>query len=194
MKQNRNGWVVGAALMMLSLSGCAGLVIGGAATGVSVAHDRRTAGAVVDDQSIEIKASTTLLSDLPDGCHVNVNSYNGAALLTGEVASEEARQQAEDIVRGIEPVRVVYNELVVGLPSTLSNRSNDTLLTTKVKAALFEIRNLPGFDPTRVKITTERKVVYLMGLVRPDEADAAANVASQVSDVKRVVTLFEYIN
>lgn len=180
-------------LLAWSLGGCAGLLVGGAAVGVGVAHDRRTTGTVVDDQTIELKLYDALNQQLPPGNHINATSYNGSVLLSGEVVSELARRQAETIVRDIDPpVREVYNELVIGPPSALSSRSNDALLTTKVKTAFFQI-NIPDFDPTRVKVVTEREVVYLIGLVRPNEADAVANVASQASGVRQVVTLFEYI-
>lgn len=180
-------------LLAWSLSGCAGLLVGGAAVGVGVAHDRRTTGTVMDDQTIELKLYDALNQQLPPGNHINATSYNGSVLLSGEVVSELARRQAETIVRDIDPpVREVYNELVIGPPSALSSRSNDALLTTRVKTAFFQI-NIPDFDPTRVKVVTEREVVYLIGLVRPNEADAVANVASQVSGVRQVVTLFEYI-
>lgn len=186
--------LVGAVLSITLLSGCAGLLVGGAAIGVSVAHDRRTTGTVVDDQSIELKVYDALNQKLPPGNRIEATCYNGAVLLTGEAASESVRQQAETIVRGITPpVREVYNELVIDRPRSFSSRSNDGLLTTKVKAALFQIK-INDFDPSRVKVVTERSVVYLMGLVRPNEADASANVASQVSGVRQVVTLFEYIN
>lgn len=190
------GWnrLAGALLLALSVSGCAGLLIGGTAVGVSVAHDRRSTGTVVDDQMIELKVYDALNRLLPPGNQISATCYNGAVLLTGEVVSEAARQQAEVIVRGIEPpARTIYNELVIGPPSPLSSRSNDTLLTTKVKTALLQI-DIPDFDPTRVQVVTARGVVYLMGLVRPVEADAAANIASQVSGVQQVVTLFEYID
>ncbi|HRD50054.1 MAG: BON domain-containing protein [Candidatus Competibacter sp.] len=180
-------------LLAWSLSGCAGLLVGGAAVGVGVAHDRRTTGTVMDDQTIELKLYDALNQQLPPGNHINATSYNGSVLLSGEAVSELARRQAETIVRDIDPpVREVYNELVIGPPSALSSRSNDALLTTRVKTAFFQI-NIPDFDPTRVKVVTEREVVYLIGLVRPNEADAVANVASQVSGVRQVVTLFEYI-
>jgi osmotically-inducible protein OsmY len=182
-----------ATLMTLLLSGCAGLLVGGAAVGVSVAHDRRTTGTVVDDQTIELKLQGALNQQLPPGNHINVTGYNGSVLLSGEVISEAVRRQAEMIARGIEPpVREVYNELAVGPVSTLSSRSNDVLLATRVKTAFFQI-NIPDFDPTRVKVVTERSVVYLIGLVRPNEADEVAQVASQASGVRQVVTLFEYI-
>ena len=187
--------VPGGLLLALSLSGCAGLLVSGAATGISVAHDRRTTGSVVDDQTIEFKISNQLALKLPPGNQIGVTSYNGAVLLTGEASSAQARQRAEVIARGIEPpVRVVYNELVVGRPSSLSSQSNDAVITTKVKTALFQITTIPDFDPSRVKVITARSVVYLMGLVKPVEADAAADVASRVEGVRQVVTLFEYIN
>lgn len=176
------------------LGGCVGLLLGGTAVGVGMAHDRRTTGTVVDDQTVRFRLSNALNAGLPPGNHINIASYNGAVLLTGEAGSEQAKQQAEAIARAIDPpVREVYNELVIASPSPLSSRTNDTLLTTKVKAALVPIRTIPGFDPTRVKVVTERGVVYLMGLVHQQEADAAANAASQVGGVSQVVTLFEFI-
>jgi osmotically-inducible protein OsmY len=161
-----------------------------------VAHDRRTTGTVVDDQTIEFKLYDALNEKLPPGNRIGVTSYNGTVLLTGETLSDTTRWQAEDIARNLdEPlVRVVHNELIIGPPSPLSVQSNDALLTTKVKTALFQISHIPGFDPTRVKVVTHRAVVYLMGLVRSNEANAAADVASQVGGVRQVVTLFELID
>ncbi len=181
--------------LTLFLNGCAGLLVGGAATGITVVHDRRTAGTVIDDQTIELKLQDALNQQLPPGNHISVTSYNGAVLLTGQVISAPARQQAEEIARRIDPpVREVYNELVIGPTLPLSVQGNDALLTTKVKTSLFQINNLPDFDPSRVKVVTENGVVYLLGLVRPVEADAAAAIASQVAGVRQVVTIFEYIH
>ncbi len=190
-------WIrlVSAVLAMVLLSGCAALFIGGTAMGVSVAHDRRSAGTMMDDQTIELKLYDLFTRMLPPGNRIATTSYNGVVLLTGEVMSAQARQQAEQIARDLKepPVRLVYNELVIGPPSPMSVQSNDALLTTKVKSALFRIQ-IPDFDPSRVKVVTERGVVYLMGLVKPNEADASAKAASGVSGVLKVVTLFEYIN
>ena len=181
--------------LTLFLNGCAGLLVGGAATGITVVHDRRTAGTVIDDQTIELKLQDALNQQLPPGNHISVTSYNGAALLTGQVISAPARQQAEEIARRIDPpVREVYNELVIGPTLPLSVQGNDALLTTKVKTSLFQINNLPDFDPSRVKVVTENGVVYLLGLVRPVEADAAAEITSRVAGVRQVVTIFEYIH
>ncbi|MCB1765216.1 MAG: BON domain-containing protein [Candidatus Competibacteraceae bacterium] len=188
--------LISVVLLALSLNGCAGLLVGGTAMAVSVAHDRRTTGMVVDDQTIEFKLYDALNKKLPQGNRISVTSYNGTVLLTGEVVSETTRWQAENIARhlGKPLVRMVHNELVVGSPISLSVQSNDALLTTKVKTALFQISHIPGFDPTRVKVVTSQGVVYLMGLVRTNEADAAADVASQIGEVRQVVTLFELID
>ena len=193
-----SAWPIPLAAAVLAatlLTGCIPILVGGTAVGVGVAHDRRTTGTVVDDQTIELKLYDALDRQLPPGNHINVTVYNSAVLLSGEAVSAQARQQAEQIARTLSepPVREVYNELVIGPPSALSSRSNDTLLTTKVKGALLGIHDIPDFDPSRVKVVTERGVVYLLGLVRPREADAAADVASQVGGVRQVVTLFEYI-
>lgn len=191
-------WIRLAGIVVLStvgLTGCAGILVTGAATGIGVAHDRRTTGTVVDDQTIELKVYDLLNRQLPPGNLISTTCYNGAVLLTGEVTSPQVRLQAEQITRSVEPpVREVYNELVVGPPRSLSAQGNDGVLTTKVKAALFSITNIPDFDPSRVTVVTSQGVVYLMGLVRPAEADAATRVASQVGGVRQVVTIFEYIN
>lgn len=190
-------WIrlAGVVLSITVLNGCVPLLVGGTAVGVSVAHDRRTTGTVMDDQTIELKIYDALERQLPPGNRISTTSYNGAVLLTGEVVSEAMRQQAEQIARNLSqpPVREVYNELVIGPPSPMSVQRNDALITTKVKTALFQIK-IKDFDPSRVKVVTERGVVYLMGLVRRKEADAAADAASRVDGVRQVVTLFEYIN
>ncbi|MCU0806848.1 MAG: BON domain-containing protein [Candidatus Contendobacter sp.] len=193
-----NAWptrLTAAILATTLLTGCIPLLVGGTAVGVGVAHDRRTTGTVVDDQTIELKLYDAFNKQLPPGNHINTTSYNGAVLLTGEVVSEAVRQKAEQIARNLgEPqVREVYNELAVSAPSSLSVQSNDALITTKVKTALVQITHIPGFDPSRVKVVTDRGVVHLMGLVKRQEADAAADKASQVGGVNQVVTLFEYI-
>ena len=186
--------LVVAGLATMLLSGCVGLLLGGTAVGVGVAHDRRTTGTVMDDQTVELKIYDALNKKLPPGNRISATSYNGVVLLTGEAVSEGVKQQADAVVRSITPpVREVYNELVIARPIPLSARSNDSFLTSKVKTALFKIK-IDDFDPSRVKVVTDRGVVYLMGLVRPNEGDAAANVASQVSGVRQVVTLFEFIN
>lgn len=181
-------------LATFMLSGCAGLLVGGAAVGVSMAHDRRTAGTIVDDQNIVLNLYAALNQQLPPGNRINITSYNRTVLLTGEVVSEQVRRRAESIASNIEPsVQRVHNELVIGPPRSLSDRGGDSMLGTQVKTALFQVR-IPDFDPSRVTIVAENGVVYLLGLMRPNEADAVADVASRVSGVRQVVTLFEMID
>lgn len=176
------------------LSGCAPLIVGGAAGGAAVAHDRRGFHTMLQDQGIEMNVLGYVLDHetLLQQTHINVTSYNHVVLLTGEVTKRNQATEIADYARGLKESRRVYNELAVMPESSLISRSRDSFLTAKVKADLFGVRNLPGFDPTRVKVVTERNVVYLMGLVSHAEADASSDVARRVNGVAKVVRLFEY--
>jgi osmotically-inducible protein OsmY len=125
--------------------------------------------------------------------HINVTSYGFHVLLTGETTSAASRKRAAELVSHLPDVKKVYNELTTLPLSSLSSRSHDTWLTTKVKSAFLKIE-LPDFDPTRVKVVTERNIVYLMGLVTREEATAAAQTAAGVGGITKVVTLFEYLD
>lgn len=177
-----------------TLAGCATPVVvgGAAASGAAVAHDRRTAGTVIDDQGIEFKAGSRLGEDAELAeAHINVTSYNGIVLLSGEAPNPAARARAVSIVEQIPKVRRVHNELVVAEPAPAGDRSHDTWITTKVKSKFVANERL---DPTRVKVVTERDVVYLMGLVTRGEAEVAVMEARTTNGVKKVVKLFEYID
>lgn len=185
-----------AGLSMSLLAGCAELVVGGAATGVSLAHDRRSAGTVIDDQTIELKAADLLYQDqeLSGQSHISVTCYNYVVLMTGETPTPELRARAEQALRGLDKVRRIHNELEIAAPSSMSARGSDALLTTRVKATLLNIKSIKGFDPTRVKVVSERGIVYLMGLVTRLEADAATEVTRGIKGVQRVIRIFEYID
>lgn len=178
------------------LYGCAAAAVGGAATGGAAVHSRRTVGTFVDDEGIELKARLAVLEDkqLNSQIHINIISYNGVALMVGQAPTESLSQQAQTIVAGIEKVRLVHNEMTIAAPNSYMTRTSDSLITAKVKTSLFGVRDVEGFDPTRVKVVTEDGVVYLMGLLHRREADAAAERTSQVSGVEKVVKLFEYID
>lgn len=180
----------------LLVSGCAAIAVGGLATGAAVVHDRRTTGTMIEDQNIEIKAASALARDpdLKSRAHLNVTSYNLVVLLSGEAPSEELKLRAGRIVRGIERVKRVHNEIVVAAPSSMMTRSSDTMITARVKTALLGIKGLDDFDATRVKVVTENGTVFLMGIVTRAEAEAATEAARTVSGVQRVVRLFEYID
>ncbi len=173
-------------------TGCGPMILAGGATGFAVVHDRRSAGTVIDDQTIEFEALGDLHADkeLYRQAHVNVTSYNRVALLTGEAPTEALKNRAAEIVHGIEKVRRVHNEITLAAPSSFTSRSADTLLTGRVKAAMVGIK---GFDPTRVKVVTENGVVYLLGLVTRAEAETATEAARTTSGVQRVVRIFEYV-
>ena len=175
-----------------ALSGCAPIVVAGAAAGAAlVVSDRRSAGAQVDDQAIETKAIADANSQWGDRIHINVTSFNGVVLLTGEAPNATTRDAIAAMVGRIDRVRSVQNEMVIAPNTPMSSRTNDTYITSKVKTRFVEENRFPA---NRVKVVTERQVVYLMGLVRREEGDAAAQIAATTSGVVRVVKLFEYIN
>ncbi|MBT8123179.1 MAG: BON domain-containing protein [Gammaproteobacteria bacterium] len=181
---------------LTSFQGCAPVVVGSAAAGGAALHSRRTVGTFVDDQGIELKARMALSDDkeLSRQTHINAISYNGIVLMVGQAPTDELRQRAQDRVTGVEKVRHVHNEIVIAAPSSLTARSNDTLLTGKVKTSLFGIKGIEGFDATRTKVVTEDGIVYLMGMLYRNEADAVAERARQVGGVEKVVKLFEYLD
>ena len=173
------------------LSGCMAVAVGGAAaTGVMMAEDRRTVGTITEDQGIEFKAASRIEEKIKDG-HFNVTSYNRAVLLTGEVPTEAAKADAERIARAVDNVRSVYNELQVAGNSSLQARTNDTVLTSKVKARFIDARK---FSPLHVKVVTENGTVYLLGMVKRQEAADATEVARTTGGVRKVVRVLEYLD
>ena len=165
-------------------------------TGLSLLHDRRTSSAILTDEGIEISASIELNSDenIRSQCHFNVTAYNGTVLVTGEAPTEHLRNKIISIVRIIPDVKLIHNELKIAQPSSFSTRSHDTLITTKVKSSISEVRNIPGFDATRIKVITESGTVYLLGLVHKNEGHITTEMARRVAGVKQVVKIFEYID
>lgn len=178
-------------LPVLLLQGCATAVVTGAATGASVAYDRRTTGTVIDDQGVEFKASYALFNnkEIYDQSHINVTSYNGVVLLTGETPSESLKQKVTAEIKQIPKVRRIHNELAIAAPSALPSRSSDAWITSKVKAKMAADKQTKSYH---IKVVTERGVVYLMGLVSRAEADAAVSVVKSSAGVQRVVKIFEY--
>jgi osmotically-inducible protein OsmY len=176
------------------LGGCAAIVIGGAAAGVAATHDRRSYATIADDQEIEIRAMSALAENREVGEHTSLSatSYNRKVLLVGQAQTQQLADQAAEIVSRLPKVERVINEISVGPSVGWTRQGEDGLITAQSKIALTNI-NIKGFDPLRVKIVTEAGVVYLMGLVTPEEGDAAAEAIRYVSGVKRVVKLFEYV-
>jgi osmotically-inducible protein OsmY len=173
-----------------TLSACAPLVIGGAAVGAMMAFDRRTSGAQIEDEGIELRAASRVREAFGDRAHVNVTSYNRTVLLTGEAATEADKAAIEQAVQRVENVRSTVNELAVTIPTSMSSRSNDSLLTGKVKATFIDAKDL---QVNAFKVITERGNVYLMGRVTEREATRATDLARTVSGVQKVVRVFEIV-
>lgn len=173
------------------LTACFTAAVGGAAAGGAVALDRRTAGIYLEDENIEIKAVQQIRKALGDEAHVNVTSYNLNVLLTGEVPNAEAKAEAENITKSVKSVKNITNELTIGFKSAISDRAKDTYLTSKIKAKFVAEKN---FSSNTVKIVTEAKVAYLLGIVNEREAALATEIARTTDGVEKVVKVFEYQN
>ena len=175
-----------------AIQGCLGVAATGAAVGGAAAQDRRTPGNYIDDELTELKVLAAIGEDkaMASQTHINATSFNGLVLLTGEAPGESLRDRVTEIARNIANVRAVQNEIALKAPSTLVSRSRDTLVTGKVKLALVQAEDV---NAAQVKVVTERGSVYLMGLLRQDEADRATEIARRVAGVQRVVKVVEYI-
>lgn len=182
-------------LLVPFLPGCALLVATGVASGVgagvAVSQDRRTSGMFVEDQAIELKSSQRISEKIGRDVNVSITSFNRNVLLTGEAPSEALKKEIEQIVRGIENVRNVTNEIAVTGASSFASRSNDALITSKVKGRFLDSGE---FRANHVKVVTEDGVVYLLGLVKAKEAESAVDIARSTGGVRKVVKVFEYLD
>ena len=180
-------------LLFPFLPGCALLlatgVVSGVGAGVAVSQERRTGGSFVEDEGIEMRGGQRISEKFGGNVHVNVTSFNRNVLLTGEVPSENIKKEIGGLVMGVENVRNITNEIAVAGISPFMSRSNDALITSKVKGRFMDAGK---FQINHVKVVTENSVVYLLGLVKRDEAQSAVEIASSTSGVKKVVKVFEY--
>ena len=178
--------------MIPYLLGCAITAAGSGAAAIA-SLDRRTAGTIIEDQTIELKAYDSIRTneELAKKTHINITSYNTAVLITGESPLDEMRQEVISLVTAVEKVTHVYNEITIAAPSSMVSRSGDVYITTKVKTKLFADKILNGLT---IKIVTEKGVVYLMGIVNHQEAEIATNIARETGGVQKVVKLFQYID
>lgn len=180
-------------LLFAFLPGCALLiatgVIAGVGTGTAVSQDRRTGGIFVEDEGIEMRGGRRISEKFGSNVHVNVTSFNRNVLLIGEVFSESVKKEIGNLVAGVENVRNITNEVAVGEISSFMSRSNDALITSKVKGRFMDAGK---FQINHVKVVTENGVVYLLGMVNRQEAQSAVDIASSTSGVNKVVKVFEY--
>ena len=178
-------------VMCLGLASCAApLMFGGVIGGAMVASDRRTTGIQVEDEGIEQRSATAIRENFGSKEHINITSYNRQVLITGEVTSDTARSQVEQLIGRVQNVRSVVNELAVGQVSSTSERASDVLLVAKVKASMVDTEDVFA---NVFKVVGERGTIYLMGRVTQRESKRATEVVRGVSGVKRVVRVFEYI-
>lgn len=193
MKTQLRTLLLGAACATLipSLSGCVPVAAVGVGAGVLVFSDRRPTETFVADEAIETRAANRINEKYGDRVHVNVTSYNRAVLLTGEVPNEAAKAEIEKIAASVPNVRAITNELLVAGASSFGSRSNDSYITSKVKARFLDANK---FSPNHVKVVTEAGTAYLLGLVTQREADDAVDIARTTGGVQKVVRVFDIIS
>ena len=181
-----------AGALAAALSACAPLVVGGVMVGGAlVATDRRTSGAQLEDEGIELRSANRIKDTVGDKAHVNVTSYNRQVLLTGEAPTAQDRERIEAAVKSVDNVRGVVNELAVMPNSSLTQRSNDTLITGKVKASFVDAKDI---SLNAFKVVTERNTVYLLGIVTTREANRVTEITRGVRGVEKVVRVFEIVS
>jgi len=175
-----------------SLTACFPLALGGAAVGGALlAIDRRTSGAQLEDEGIELRAMSRLRDNVGSRARVSVTSYNRQVLLTGEVLNEQDKKLVEQVVARVENVNGVVNELAIIDSPSLVQRSSDVLITGQIKALLIDARDLYA---NAFKVVTERGTVYLMGRVTQREADRATEIARGARGVQKVVRILEILS
>jgi len=179
----------GALVVALLLQGCAGVIAVGAGAAVMSATDRRSTGAQVDDEGIELRVSNRVDERFGDKVHLNVTSFNYVVLLTGEAPDANTRAEIEKIARADTGVRSVANEMQVAGVSSFGTRTNDSYITSKVKSRFVDMGH---FSANHVKVVTESNVVYLMGIVTDAEAADAVQIARTTGGVSKVVKIFQY--
>ncbi|MBK7768035.1 MAG: BON domain-containing protein [Sulfuritalea sp.] len=179
------------ALCVPLLGGCVGAAVVGVGAGALMLADRRNSETYLSDESMEVRATSRINEKYGDKVHVNVTSYNRMLLLTGEVPTEAIKADVEKIASGVPNVKSISNELAIAGPSGFAGRSNDSYITSKVKARFVDAGK---FSPNLVKVVTEAGVVFLLGLVTQAEADAAVEIARTTGGVLKVVRVFEIIS
>ncbi|NKQ12207.1 BON domain-containing protein [Pseudomonas sp. SST3] len=180
--------------LCLAVTGCSSVLNATRDDPINDNRGTRTIGSTIDDSLIETKAAVNIAKahpDLDQGSHIVVASYNGVVLLAGQTPRTELKQMAEQAASSVQRVKRVHNELQVLKPSSALARSNDSWLTTKIKAQMLADASVPG---SRIKVITENGIVYLLGLVTRQEGNRATSVVQGVSGVQRIVKLFEYID
>ncbi|MCF6434885.1 MULTISPECIES: BON domain-containing protein [Pseudoalteromonas] len=182
-----------AILLVISLlQGCAAAVVAGTAGAISAANDRRTIGSQIDDNNIEIKGMLAIrnIERLKEHANISLISVNGIVLMVGQVANTEMKQQAQSALKDIPAIRQVHNQLRISSNIGVTTQTHDVWLTSKVKTRLLAAEDVSG---NNIKVVTENSEVFLMGLVKREEADRAVEIARNINGVTRVVKAFEYL-
>ncbi|MEY3122004.1 MAG: hypothetical protein RI993_829 [Pseudomonadota bacterium] len=182
-------------LLLIPVSGCVPMTVTGigisASTGTLMLEDRRSSGVFIEDEQIRLVTARRIQEKFGDDVHINVTSFNRNVLLTGEALTETTRNEIFKLAANVKNVRNIFNEVVIAPQSSLTTRSNDALITSKIKSVFL---NNDSFQTNHVKVVTERNMVYLTGIVKRAEGEKAVELASGTPDVIKVIKVFEYLD
>lgn len=180
------------ASLALSLQGC--FFVAGAAAGaaaIAVVYDHRTFENTLQDTDLSNKIAYRIrrVAALRDDSHIEVSVFHRMVLLTGETPNPEWRAQAEEITKSVSGIERVYNQITIQNPTSSLTRTSDSWITTKIKGQMLAEDDLKS---SSIKVVTENGTVYLMGIVKRDQAEIAVDIARKVSGVQRVMKIFQY--
>lgn len=184
----KNFQIFMAMLIVLSLQGCWNV----ATTGAQAVYNRHHLEKNLKDQYLTLQAYQTLYGKTEEfeNTNISISTYNKEMLLAGQVPSAWQKVKAEKLINKIPDINKIYNLIEVKSPSSVLTRVSDTWITTKVKSKLLASNEV---DASEVKVVTENGTVYLMGVLLPEQADAAVEVASNTEGVRSVVKIFSYM-
>jgi osmotically-inducible protein OsmY len=188
----KNRVIILSIALLITLQGCAALVIGAGVGAASAAHDRRTLGAQVDDKTAASRISVALseVEALKNQANITVQVFNGTALLVGQAPTNELIQLAQQTANSVKNIKKLHNQIRLGMPISTGDSANDVWLASKVKAQLIADKRIDGLN---IEIEVENAEVFLMGIVNQQEADIAVDITRNIEGVKQVVKAFEYL-
>ena len=174
------------------LTGCVAAVATGAVVGTDMANDRRSTGIYIEDQNIELKAAKSLgkVAAIKDRTSIGITSYNRIVLLTGQAPTEQLRSQASELVRKVDNIRKIHNEIRISAPDSFLSTTSDSWITTKAKSLMLAEK---AFESRHIKVVTENGELFLMGIVKRTEAEKAIAIVREIDGVERVIEVFEYL-
>ncbi len=180
-------------VLIISLCSLLQSCFNAAATGAQAAYNHHSIKKSLDDRYITYQAYQKAFHDTHqfDKSNISIDTFNRQVLLTGQIPTKKQRQDLENVVKSIPNVEKIYNLTSISTPSSSLIRISDTWITTKIKSRLISMADI---DPSQIKVITENGTVYMMGIIMPEQAEIAVDIASSTDGVQNVVKIFKYVH